>query len=76
VDRDKTVVLNEIEKPIEKPVWSVVDEADEMIDIIVMQDSWAAGTVLRPHNVAGGVPKNEGHKRMYCTRTQHMQGSV
>jgi hypothetical protein len=65
VDGDKTVVLKEIEKLIEKPVWSVVDEADEMIDVIVMQESWAASTVLRPHDVAGGAPQTKDTKE--CT---------
>jgi predicted Zn-dependent peptidase len=36
VDRDKTVVLEEIEKLVEEPVRSVMDELDEMVNIIMV----------------------------------------
>jgi hypothetical protein len=64
VDRDKTVVLKEI-KLVEEPVRFVMDELDEMVDIIVVWKSWAAGTVLRPHDVTGGVPQMKNMKE--CT---------
>jgi hypothetical protein len=46
-----------------------MDELDEMVDIIVVQKSWVAGTVPRPHNVAGGAPQMKNTKD--CARTQH-----
>jgi hypothetical protein len=76
VDRDKPIVLKEIETLIEEPVRSVMDELDEMGDIIVVQKSWAAHMVLSPHDVAGGAPHMKEHERMYCAGTQHMQEFV
>jgi hypothetical protein len=58
-------VFKEIEKLVEEPVRSVVDEADEIVDVVMMQNSWAAGTVLRPHNIAGGAPQMKNTKE--CT---------
>lgn len=62
MDGNKTVVLQKIQELIKKSVRSVVDETNKMVDIVVMKYPRTTGTVLEPHNIAGGAPEVEDTK--------------